>query len=147
MEEAKSSVDEHLSQIDAKLASHAAAGSFEDDNVPAEVLSAEGVHSAKVDSVPDVHEVHETSAPQVLVEAPESDLPAPLPMPDANWAEPQLVEAVSEALTAEPEAPSMVAQVLGGFSDTWVTETTHRLDDLKEQITVVHHKLDQFSHR
>jgi len=40
-----------------------------------------------------------------------------------------------------------LAQVLASFTDSWVNEMTQRIGDLREQITLVHNKLDQFSPR
>ena len=158
MDDIKTTVDEQLSQIDAKLAAQAVTST--EEILPAQVLSSEGVQDASVQAEHAQQTTEQLQDPILAVEPHlepiEADLATPLPTPDQDGdhsASHLLNETTEESelavqeMAASDQVPDALTQVLSGFSDSWVTEMSHRVGDLKEHITVVHHKLDQFSPR
>jgi len=152
MDEVKPSVNQQLEQIDSLLEPHVQADS--QDQAFTEVLSSEGLYAADVapEPVASSHLLSRTVA--FPGDASLSDSPLPPPVGPE-----MLSQTVSEALVAEPlpelvtettltpEFHGQLAQVLASFTDSWVNEMTQRIGDLREQITLVHNKLDQFSPR
>ncbi|MEY2781671.1 MAG: hypothetical protein RL307_1375 [Pseudomonadota bacterium] len=158
MEDVKTSVDEQLSQIDARLAAQAVSST--EEILPAQVLSSEGVQDASLQAEHSRHATNKLEDPILAVEphleSDEADLAMPLPTPDqeGDHAAPQFSQESPEGselteleMVAVEQVPDALTQVLSGFSDSWVTEMSQRVGDLKEHIAVVHHKLDQFSPR
>lgn len=156
MEDAKTSVDEQLSQIDAKLALEPVSTS--EDVQPAQVLSSDGIQDADLDPAhdpiaseplePTLGDEMQSEAPHAAG-VPELELASPMPVAEQGWGEQPLQGTGLEGLEVPgaDQVPDALTQVLSSFSDSWVTEMSQRVDVLKEQITVVHHKLDQFSPR
>ena len=151
MDEVKPSVNQQLEHINQMLEpkDHA-----HQQDQALEVLSSEGLHEAslahspspQLASAPELHQPYRevqlgegVVPPQVLPESQPQGGSEPLRSET-------LVETPSE-VSLTPEFHEELAQVLATFSDSWVNEMTQRVGVLREQITLVHNKLDQFSPR
>jgi hypothetical protein len=152
MDEVKPSVNQQLEQIDSLLDAHVQADS--PHQAFTEVLSSEGLHAADMAPEPVVssHPLSRTvafSGGEALSDVPNLPQGASETLyqteSEALVPEP-LLESVTE-ISLTPEFHDQLAQVLASFSDSWVNEMTQRIGDLREQIALVHNKLDQFSPR
>ncbi len=155
MDVAKTSVEEQLEHIDHRLDAADQPGNQPQEY--AEVLSGQGLQEGSLiphdpahapfeaqsqgmhDSLGGAAQVQDPVSAQALPEAPSPADPAML------LGQVPLETADNVELTQDFH--DQMAQVLASFSDSWVTEMNQRVGVLREQITLVHNKLDQFSPR